>query len=232
MDFAEQLKKLRNKRQLSLDRLAQELNQKYDSHISKSMLSRWEHGGDIQMSYVRILADFFQIPPALIIDDPASQNWQEFYQEFQQLNPGQQEKVVQFAKNLRADNKDEFAAHRRQNGSVEVYGAVSAGTGQYLSEPKPESEAFDGPIPDYDFAVRVSGDSMLPLFSDQELIFVKKTTAVRSGQIVIANYDQQAYVKKYIDDKAGRRLVSLNANYPDLPIEAGHEVSLLGVVIL
>ncbi|MCK8628218.1 S24 family peptidase, partial [Fructobacillus cardui] len=65
-----------------------------------------------------------------------------------------------------------------------------------------------------------------------QIIFVKKAQEARSGQIVIADYDGQAYVKKFVHDNNGCRLVSLNKKYHDLPINEEHEMSLFGIVVL
>ncbi|MFT8329613.1 MAG: XRE family transcriptional regulator [Oenococcus oeni] len=61
--FADKLKQLRESQNLSLDALADVLNKKYDTKISKSMISRWENGSDIALSYARIIADYFKISP-------------------------------------------------------------------------------------------------------------------------------------------------------------------------
>ncbi|MCX2455669.1 helix-turn-helix domain-containing protein [Lacticaseibacillus nasuensis] len=58
--FSETLKAQRKLRSMSQEKLADELNKKYQTKISKSMISRWEAGTtDPQMSYVRIIYDFF-----------------------------------------------------------------------------------------------------------------------------------------------------------------------------
>lgn len=75
--FGDKLKKLRKLKHLSQDELAQNLNKKYSSKISKSMISRWESGKtDPQMSYVRMIADYFGIDPVTIFsfDTEASTN--------------------------------------------------------------------------------------------------------------------------------------------------------------
>lgn len=67
--FGEVLKKNRTEQKMSLDRLSKELNNKYDTKISKSMISRWENGTtDPQMEYVRIIADFFSLPLSSLIE--------------------------------------------------------------------------------------------------------------------------------------------------------------------
>jgi phage repressor protein C with HTH and peptisase S24 domain len=147
-----------------------------------------------------------------------------------QLNEYRQEKVYNFTE--QQYNEQNNIVELPTNNEVEIYGAVSAGTGEYLLDGKPELVPYDGELPPHDFALVVNGDSMLPLFEDKQIIFVNKTKDVRSGQIVIADYDQQAYVKKLVKDDNGCRLVSLNKQYKDLPINEEHETSIFGVVVL
>jgi hypothetical protein len=47
---------------------------------------------------------------------------------------------------------------------------------EYLLDGKPELVEYDGDVPIHDFAVVLNGDSMIPLFDDRQIIFVKKTT--------------------------------------------------------
>ena len=115
---------------------------------------------------------------------------------------------------------------------VSVCGAVSAGTGEYLLDNTPELVPYEGVVPEHDYAVIVNGVSMRPLFEDKQIIFVKKTFEARSGQVVIAYYDNQAYVKKYVNDEKGARFVSLNKSYDDMPIDETHETQIIGVVVL
>lgn len=60
--FGERLRELRNKKKLSIDELVTELNNTYETTISKSMISRYENGkGDPKMENVRILSDYFKV---------------------------------------------------------------------------------------------------------------------------------------------------------------------------
>lgn len=114
----------------------------------------------------------------------------------------------------------------------ELFGAVSAGTGEYLTDNKPEKVMYKGVVPEHDFAVIVNGNSMLPLFEDKQILFVKKTDEIRSGQIVVVDYDHQAYVKKFVRDEKSCRLVSLNKEYKDMPIDEEHDIRIYGTVVL
>ncbi|MDE5054858.1 helix-turn-helix transcriptional regulator [Niallia taxi] len=58
--FGDRLKVLRGN--MSLNELATELNKRYETNISKSMLSRYENGqADPKMDVVRIIADYFNV---------------------------------------------------------------------------------------------------------------------------------------------------------------------------
>ncbi|MEK5500075.1 helix-turn-helix domain-containing protein [Bacillus sp. FSL M8-0168] len=60
--FGERLKKLREDKDLSIGDLISELNKRYDTKVSKSMISRYENGQtDPKMEIVRIIADYFKV---------------------------------------------------------------------------------------------------------------------------------------------------------------------------
>ena len=75
---------------------------------------------------------------------------------------------------------------------------VSAGTGQFLdSDCFSEMEVGDEVSPDADFDVRVSGDSMEPLYLNGQIIWVHQQETLEDGEIGIFFLDGEAYVKKY-----------------------------------
>ena len=75
---------------------------------------------------------------------------------------------------------------------------VSAGTGQFLdSDCFSEMEVGDEVSPDADFGVRVSGDSMEPLYLNGQIIWVHQQETLEDGEIGIFFLDGEAYVKKY-----------------------------------
>lgn len=110
-----------------------------------------------------------------------------------------------------------------------------AGTGEYLPDDDTGDDIpFSGPVPDYDFAVRVNGDSMEPMFEDGQIIFVKKCDDcdIHSGQIVIADLNGDAYVKKIDIQPDGVRLVSLNPKYKPILVESFDDFVIQGIVML
>lgn len=120
---------------------------------------------------------------------------------------------------------------------IAVYGAVSAGRGEYLGTTNPEIVTIEGTAPEHDYAVRVNGDSMEPLFQNGQFIFVRKVDGddeVRSNQIVVATFNGDAYVKKFIADPINNKckLVSLNPEYADIEIHEYDEFDIIGIVVL
>ncbi|MFB7142037.1 helix-turn-helix domain-containing protein [Gottfriedia sp. NPDC056225] len=66
--FGEILKSLRTSKKLSIEQLAKKINEKYDTTISKSMISRYENNlAEPKMDVVRVFADFFDASPEYIM---------------------------------------------------------------------------------------------------------------------------------------------------------------------
>ena len=140
---------------------------------------------------------------------------------YNQLDPPRQAKVYDFASyQLKEQN-------RKTSIVVTIKGYVSAGTGEWLEETSEEVE-FSGEVPEHDFAVRVNGDSMLPLFEDKQVIFVKSASEARDGQIIVCRVNSDSYVKKL----SGNKLVSLNQEYDDILISETDDFKIFGVVVL
>ncbi|GMA70722.1 helix-turn-helix domain-containing protein [Leuconostoc litchii] len=203
--------------------------------IGKSSISQWLSGKySAKQDKIFIVAKALNVNPSWLIGADVPMNDEtvldRIYNVSNKLNKNRQEKVYDFAK--QQYNEQNNIVELPLIKEVEISGAVSAGTGEYLGDGHKEIVSYNGDVPVHDFAVVVNGDSMLPLFDDKQIIFVKKTTEVRSGQIVIADYDQQAFVKKYVSDESGSRFVSLNKKYDDMTIDENHESSIFGVVVL
>jgi len=227
--FANNLKYLREKHNMDQLDLAIKLGRK-----SSSSVSEWEKGKYTpKIGVLNDIAEIFNVSITDLMNKDLSLETESrdgLLRIYDKLKPNRQKIVYETAE--QQYNEQNNVIELPTNNEVEIHGAVSAGTGEYLLDGKPELVPYDGEVPPHDFALVVNGDSMLPLFEDKQIIFVNKTKDVRSGQIVIANYDQQAYVKKLIKDDNGCRLVSLNKKYDDMPIDDNHEMSIFGVVVL
>src|SRR5699024_6925784 len=108
---------------------------------------------------------------------------------------------------------------------------VSAGNGNFImDEFIPYKEVFTSNRK-ADFALKISGDSMEPEFSDGYIILVKKQQILNNGQIGIFIYDGEVRCKKLYKNKKRVALESLNKKYPPLDIASNRKLDILGLVI-
>lgn len=158
---------------------------------------------------------------------------------YEQLNSDRKHNVYNYATNQLDKQKNAYSSSLLGENKhlVYIYGAVSAGTGEYIpqDDDKPEKVIVEGAVPDHDFAVRVNGDSMEPVFNDGQIIYVNKldNTEVRNNQFVIAELNGEFFVKKlHIDDTGNIKLISLNKKYSDIEIHDFDDFIIQGVVII
>ncbi len=106
---------------------------------------------------------------------------------------------------------------------------ASAGTGEFLDDENIEIREFPD-TPDArraDIVIPVDGDSMEPVFSDGDELYVRLQPAVEIGEIGIFIVDGKGYVKEYAKD----RLISLNPEYDDIYPDEYAEPRCVGKVI-
>ena len=106
---------------------------------------------------------------------------------------------------------------------------VSAGPGEYLEDSTHSSINIraEGRAAEASFALKVSGESMEPRFSDGDIILVKEQNSVSAGQFGVFVCDGTGYFKQYQQD----RLVSINPSYADIPLSSFEDVSCKGLVL-
>jgi len=105
---------------------------------------------------------------------------------------------------------------------------VSAGLGNYLEGSDYEMIEVDDLVPHTaDYAVRVNGDSMMPRFVDQQIIFIHEQPALDESEIGIFCLNNDVYLKKL-----GRGyLISLNPEYGPIPIREQDAFKVFGKVV-
>lgn len=127
---------------------------------------------------------------------------------------------------------------------------VSAGTGNFLDDGRYEMVSIpENMLPDgADFGVRVSGDSMEPMYHDGQIVWVKQCSKLNPGEVGIFIYDGEGFIKVYNEqvpdqtyaeeytDSYGSLylqpvLVSLNDKYPDRVISSGKPFMTVGKVL-
>lgn len=127
---------------------------------------------------------------------------------------------------------------------------VSAGTGEFLSEENIELMRFpEDKVPaKADFAVRVVGDSMEPVYQDHQLVWVQICNTLRPGEVGIFVLDGQGYLKAYHEQTPAEEaqedyidstgvmhrqpvLVSYNQKYEPRPVLPGDSFKICGRVL-
>ena len=160
---------------------------------------------------------------------------------YEKLNPDRKKKVVEYTDNQLKDQMRQSKIHPINENdntyTIEVLGSVSAGTGEWLTDEQHEKVIVNNEPPVHDFALRVNGDSMIPLFSDGQIIYVNKIDdldMVRNEQIVIAELNGDAFVKKIVFDNNRKscKLISLNKEYKPIDVTSDDEFKISGVVVI
>lgn len=75
--------------------------------------------------------------------------------------------------------------------------------------------------------IRVSGDSMEPLFSDSDCVLVRIQPDIEPGEIGIFIVDSQGYIKK----KGSHELISVNPEYDNIRIDEYTDCRCFGKVL-
>ena len=78
-----------------------------------------------------------------------------------------------------------------------------------------------------DYAVRVSGNSMVPRFVDQQIIFIHGQPTLDEGEIGIFYLNKDTYIKKL----GKGSLISINPEYDPIPIGDNDEFRVFGKVV-
>ena len=222
-----QLMSERNLKQVDILNISLPLQKETGIKMSKSHLSQYVNGKSSPDQYkLYLLAKTLNVSEAWLLGyDVPKENKENDVPSiesiYNQLDQPRKTKVYNFAEyQLREQNK-------KPQINIVIRGYVSAGTGEWLEETM-EEVPYEGVIPEHDFAVKVNGESMLPLFADGEIIFVKATSEARDGQIIVCQVNNEAFVKKL----SGNKLVSLNKQYEDILISETDDFKTFGVVVL
>jgi phage repressor protein C with HTH and peptisase S24 domain len=107
--------------------------------------------------------------------------------------------------------------------TVPLIGFAQAGAGGFFDDAGlPAGEgwdevAFPGPADEKLFALEISGDSMLPLYRDGDVIIVSPLTPVRRGDRVVVRTNDGEAMAKILKRRTAKtlELASLNPEHPD-----------------
>lgn len=108
---------------------------------------------------------------------------------------------------------------------------ASAGTGVFLDSDSYTLIDVDEAVPENaNLAVRISGDSMTPLYTDGQIVYVRQQPDLKPGEIGIFVLNGEAYCKK-LETDGGIKLISLNPNYKPIKVKYSYELRVIGKVV-
>ena len=233
------IRELRKKHNLTLDELANNLNNRYPEtmNFNKGKISKWENDKEEpRLSSVKILADYFDVPL-----DYFNGNEVEILPIYNKLEKPRQEKVLSYAKDQleeqeSANNISMFDKYQDDEDYITDYveGLVAAGHGTFQEDNlhmEVRLRAEDVPE-DYDTIAKVAGDSMEPMIEDNDLLFIRVTSQVEINDIGIFQINGKNFVKKLKRDyNGGWYLQSLNNSYEEIHLTENDDIRTIGEVV-
>lgn len=233
------IRELRKKHNLTLDELANNLNNRYPEtmNFNKGKISKWENDKEEpRLSSVKILADYFDVPL-----DYFNGNEVEILPIYNKLEKPRQEKVLSYAKDQleeqeSANNISMFDKYQDDEDYITDYveGLVAAGHGTFQEDNlhmEVKLRAEDVPE-EYDTIAKVAGDSMEPMIEDNDLLFIKVKNQVDINDIGIFQINGKNFVKKLKRDyNGGWYLQSLNNSYEEIHLTEEDDIRTIGEVV-
>ena len=233
------IRELRKKHSLTLDELANNLNNRYPDtmNFNKGKISKWENDKEEpRLSSVRVLADYFDVPL-----DYFNGNETKILPIYNKLEEPRQEKVLNYAKEQLEEQENSniismFDKPQDDEDYITDYveGLVAAGHGTFQEDNlhmEVRLRANDVPN-EYDTIAKVAGDSMEPLIEDNDLLFIKVTSQVDINSIGIFQINGKNFVKKLKRDYDGSwYLQSLNSGYEEIPLSEDDDIRTIGEVV-
>lgn len=197
--IGQRIQEVRKAHGVSLEGLSYALRH-YGIDMKQTGIGRWESGTVIPNAYqLMALSHIFQIedPKTFFAETPTDAD---------ALNEDGLRKVREYKEDLIASGKYRPAPAPAAGSNVLKFREmpmsllpVSAGPGAFLDENNFELRRFPADeIPDgAEFAIRISGDSMEPVYSSGQIIWVQLCKQLRPGDVGIFEYDGNGYVKMY-----------------------------------
>ena len=186
-----------------------DLLSKHGLAIQRQGLGKWESGDAIPNAY-QLLA----VCHALEIQDGVAY-FTETPAKVEALNKEGLRKLQDYKEDLIASGRYSPQPVRKSN-IIYINKPVSllpasAGPGAFLDEENFEMVSFpENSIPaNADFGVRVSGDSMEPVYHDGQIVWVQRCNELAPGEVGLFLYDGDGYIKVY-DEQEPDELVQEN----------------------
>ena len=237
------LSEARKKRGITAAELSSSL-QRCGVTISPSGIAKWETGVNVPGGYALLAA-------AAVLDIPDMLQYFTGASAASELNAEGQRKLEEYRQDLAASGRyrpEPKAPAIRYITMPLARLSASAGTGSFLDEDNfdhirvPETSVPAGA----EFAVRISGDSMEPVYRDGQLVWVQSCSRLNPGEVGIFVCDGDGFIKSYSEQQPDDPeeytdsygvlhmqpvLISYNEKYPPRVIRSGSSFSIVGRVL-
>jgi len=218
----------RKRRGLSLTELSR-LLALYGVRISRAGISKWERQGNV--SGYQLLA----LCRALDIEDGLDYFSKDGCPPV--LNETGLAKLEAYRDDLVASGR--YRPRRPAEAAIEYVdkpvGSLTVSGGTFLDEGSFETVSFPkNAVPEgAEFGLRVSGDSMEPVYHDGQIVWVRHCDALEPGEAGVFIYEGEGQLKVYGEQEpeGGTRpvLLSYNRKYPPMTVES--ELQIVGRVL-
>lgn len=201
--MGERIKALRQERGITQEQLGKIIG------VQKSAVTKYEKGEIISppTSTLTTLANYFNVSIDYLLNKTEYRNETE-----------RRSKIAEWDEKYNKDGQltRETTAFEKILTKIPMFSnVVSAGYGTWLGEGyEYEFEYLENVPSGTDFALRVRGDSMEPMYSNGDIVFVKANVIVESGQIGVFCLNDEGYLKML----QGNKLVSLNPKYKPITV--------------
>lgn len=116
--------------------------------------------------------------------------------------------------------------------STYTIGSLAAGDGfEYGDSIENYRLILSENIPEHDFTLDVTGDSMMPLILDGDIAFIQKDYDKINNEIYAVDVDGRTYIKRVIFETDQLILRSINEDYEDIIVTEKNNVRILGLVV-
>ena len=227
LSFGEKIKEARKSKKLTQKQLADMVRAKHNS------VSDWENNKNKpDPDTIELLCGVLDITPNYLMassaDDfsPAEKLLIKRYRDLDNIGKEHIQTMLEWESSRMQQLRDakspatiiEFNGESNPARCIQYFRSVSAGSGQVLFDDVYSERIAIPDIPKYHkvaYAVKVSGHSMEPLYSDGDALLIEPTCEIETGEIGIFNIGGQAYVKQL----GVGELISLNKGYDNIPLE-------------
>lgn len=228
MKLSERLKKLRLEHSLTQTQVAKQL------HITYQQYQKWENDyRQPQLDSLEKLAVVFHVPISYLIGEREVHSFSELEHMLEHLPESHQKKAIGYVKTI-------FEQYKAEQASSDFYSydvlnmLLLAGRGREIPKAANfgRTTVYWNKQIDYDVAMWIKGDSMMPAYSSGDVALIKKQThADYAGQVCAVNYDGNTYIKKVYKRKTGLQLVSINKKHQDFFLSWSEKPWIIGKVI-